>query len=78
MASLKPLNNLYHKYIERNFELINISDRDSRKMIENFKKSHQVPLHLGGEAKTVFDIYHVSSCPTFYYSGNGGQITQVQ
>jgi len=78
MVSLKPLNNLYHRYKGKNFALISISDRDSRKMIEDFKKSYQIPFPMGGEAKTIFDTYHVSVSPTFYFIGKDGKIAKVQ
>ncbi|MES2455539.1 MAG: redoxin domain-containing protein [Bacteroidota bacterium] len=78
MVSLKPLNNLYHKYKEKNFALISISDRDSRKMIEDFKKSCQIPFPMRGEARATFDAYHLSVSPTFYFIGKDGKIAQVQ
>lgn len=78
MVSLKPLNNLYHNYKEKNFALISFSDRDSRKMIEDFRKSYQIPFPMFGEASATFDNYHVSVSPTFYFIGRDGKIAQVQ
>lgn len=78
MVSLKPLNNLYHKYKGKSFTLISISDRDSRKMIEDFKKSYQIPFQMRGEARDTFEAYHVSVSPTFYIIGKDGKIAKVQ
>ena len=74
MESLQSLDRIYGKYKNRNFVLVSISNRDSRKAVAAFKQKYNIKNTVCGDAADVAKAYHVPGAPLFYYIDKGGKI----
>ncbi|SDT69201.1 Peroxiredoxin [Mucilaginibacter mallensis] len=77
MASLQSLDKIYGKYKDRNFVLVSISNRDSRKAVTGFKKNYHIKNPVCGDGADVAKAYHLPGAPLFYYIDKEGKIANV-
>lgn len=77
MNTLAPLDKLYEKYKNKNFVILSISDRDSKKLVTAFKKSQRIKNQLYPNGGDVAKLYHMTSAPTFYFIDQEGKIASV-
>jgi peroxiredoxin len=77
MKSLAPLERLCEKYKDKGFVLLSISDRDSKKLVAEFKKVQRIKNQMYPDGGNVARLYHVTAAPTFYFIDREGKITHV-
>ncbi|WP_295795247.1 TlpA disulfide reductase family protein [Mucilaginibacter sp.] len=77
MESLQSLDRIYEKYRNRNFVLVSISNRDSRKSVTAFKEKYKIKNTVCGDAADVAKSYHMPGAPLFYYIDKEGKIADV-
>ncbi|MDP9081190.1 MAG: TlpA family protein disulfide reductase [Bacteroidota bacterium] len=77
MNTLAPLDKLHEKYKNKNFVILSISDRDSKKLVTAFKKAQRIKNQMYPDGSSVAKLYHVTSAPTFYFIDRDGRIASV-
>jgi peroxiredoxin len=77
MNTLAPLDNLHEKYKNKNFLILSISDRDSKKLVTAFKKIQRIKNQMYPNGVDVAKLYHVTAAPTFYFIDQEGKIASV-
>jgi peroxiredoxin len=77
MESLQSLDKIYSKYKDRNFVLVSISNRDSRKSVTAFKEKYKIKNTVCGDAADVAKLYHMPGAPLFYCIDMEGKIADV-
>ncbi len=77
MNSLAPLDKLQERYKDKNFVILSISDRDSKKLVMAFKKSQRIKNQMLPNGGDVAKLYHITSAPTFYVVDQEGKIASV-
>ncbi|RYE27381.1 MAG: TlpA family protein disulfide reductase [Sphingobacteriaceae bacterium] len=77
LQSLASLDRLQEKYKNRNFEILSISDRDSKKLVTDFKKVQNITNQIYPEGGDVAKLYRVTAAPTFYLIDQQGKIASV-
>jgi thiol-disulfide isomerase/thioredoxin len=77
MEGIKPLNDIYEKYKNKNVVIASLTYRDSKKAVLDFDKQYGIksPGYVG--ASTVVKEYKVSAFPTFYVIDNEGNIANT-
>jgi len=78
MASLQSLDRIYGKYKDKNFLLVSISTRDSKKAVTGFKKNYHIKNLICGDGADVAQAYHLPGAPLFYFIDKEGKIGSVQ
>ena len=74
MESLQSLDRIYEKYKDRNFVLVSISNRDSRKSVTAFKEKYKIKNIIFGDGGDVAKLYHMPGAPLFYCIDREGKI----
>ena len=77
MESLQLLDRIYEKYKDRDFVLVSISNRDSRKAVTAFKQKYNIKNTVCGDAADMAKAYHLPGAPLFYYIDKEGKIAEV-
>jgi peroxiredoxin len=77
MNTLAPLDRLHEKYKNKNFVILSVSDRDSKKLVTAFKKIQQIKKKMYPNGGDVAKLYHVTAAPTFYFIDQEGKIASV-
>lgn len=77
MESLQSLDRTYEKYKNRNFVLVSISHRDSRKAVTSFKQKYDIKNTVCGDGADVAKSYHFAAAPLFYCIDREGKIANV-
>lgn len=77
MLSLKPLNNIYEKYKNKEFILASINARDSKKAVLDFEKRYKIKYPGYIKAAGVVKSYNVTAFPTYYIIDKEGKIANV-
>src|SRR5262249_44141251 len=77
MSSLAPLNRLDEKYKNSGFAILSISDRDSKKLVTEFRKVQRIKNKMYPNAGDVAKLYHITAAPTFYLIDKEGKIVNV-
>ena len=75
MRTLAPLDRLLQKYKTKDLLILSISDRDSMKLVADFKKSQQIKNQMYPNGGGVAKLYHFSAGPTFYLIDQQGKIS---
>jgi peroxiredoxin len=74
MNALAPLDKLHEKYKNKNFAMLSISDRDSKKLVTAFKKNQRIKNQMYPTGGDVAKLYHITGAPTFYFIDKEGKI----
>jgi thiol-disulfide isomerase/thioredoxin len=77
MNALAPLDKLHEKYKNKNFVILSISDRDSKKLVTAFKKIQRIKNQIYPHGGDVAKLYHMTVAPTFYFIDKEGKIASV-
>jgi peroxiredoxin len=77
MHTLAPLDKLYEKYKNKDFVILSISTRDSKKLVTAFKDSQHIKNQMYPDGAAVAELYHVTAAPTFYFIDQEGKIANV-
>jgi peroxiredoxin len=77
MESLQSLDRIYDKYKDRDFILVSISHRDSRRAVTAFKQKYHIKNTVCGDAADMAKAYHLPGAPLFYYIDKEGKIANV-
>jgi len=77
MNSLTSLDRLHEKYRNKNFVILSISNRDSKKLVTEFKKVQRIKNQMFPNGGDVAGLYHVTAAPTFYLIDKKGKIANV-
>ncbi|MDB5111745.1 MAG: hypothetical protein JWR67_2859 [Mucilaginibacter sp.] len=77
MNALAPLDKLHEKYKNKNFVILSISDRDSKKLVTAFKKVQRIKNQMYPNGGDVAKLYHITAAPTFYFIDQEGKIASV-
>jgi len=77
MNTLAPLDKLHEKYRNKNFVILSISDRDSKKLVTAFKKTQRIKNQMYPNGSEVAKLYHITGAPTFYFVDQQGKIASV-
>ncbi len=77
MESLQSLDRIYDKYKDRNFVLVSISNRDSKKSVAAFKEKYKIKNMVCGDGDDVAKSYNLPGAPLFYYIDREGKIADV-
>ena len=78
MEALKPLNDLYDKFLKKDFVIVSITERDGKKSVSEFDKNYHIKYASFFNAADVIKSYHISGFPTFYFIDKKGKIADVQ
>ena len=77
IQSLAALDNLQKKYKNKNFVLLSISTKDSKKLVKEFKESQHIKNKMYANGADVAKAYHAYAAPTFYLINKEGKIVRV-
>ncbi|WP_158800037.1 peroxiredoxin [Pedobacter sp. L105] len=77
MQTLAPLDKLDKKYKNKNFVILSISDRDSKKLVTEFKESQHISNQVYPNGGDVAKLYHMTAGPTFYFIDQEGKISSA-
>jgi peroxiredoxin len=77
MNTLASLDKLHEKYKNKNFVILSISDRDSKKLVTAFKKTQRIKNQMYPDGGDVAKSYHITEAPTFYFIDQEGKIAGV-
>ncbi|WP_299517472.1 TlpA disulfide reductase family protein [Mucilaginibacter sp.] len=77
MNTLAPLDKLHEKYMNKNFVILSISDRDSKKLVTAFKKNQRIKNQMYPNGGDVAKLYHITAAPTFYFIDQEGKIASI-
>ena len=77
MNTLAPLDKLHEKYKNKNFVILSISDRDSKKLVMAFKKVQRIKNQMYPDGSDVAKLYHMTAAPTFYFIDREGKIASI-
>lgn len=77
MQALTPLDKFYEKYQNKDFVILSISDRDSKKLVAELKKAQRIKNQMYPNGGDAAKLYHVSAAPTFYLIDKNGKIANV-
>jgi thioredoxin-related protein len=77
MNTLAPLDKLHEKYKNKNFVILSISDRDSKKLVTAFKKIQRIKNQMYPNGSDVAELYNMTAAPTFYFIDQEGKIACV-
>lgn len=77
MNTLAPLDKLHEKYKNKNFVILSISDRDSKKLVTAFKKFQLIKNQMYPDGGDVAKLYHITGAPTIYFIDKEGKIGNV-
>ena len=77
IQSLASLDNLQKKYENKNFVLLSLSTRDSKRLVKEFKESQHVKNKMYPNGADVANVYRAYSAPTFYLIDKVGKIVSV-
>jgi peroxiredoxin len=77
IQSLTSLDNLQKKYKNKNFVLLSLSTRDSKKLVKEFKESQHIKNKMYPNGADVANAYRAFSAPTFYLIDKEGKIVSI-
>lgn len=77
IQSLASLDNLQKKYENKNFVILSLSTRDSKKLVKEFKESQHIKNKMYPDGGDVANLYRAHGAPTFYLLDKEGKILSV-